>query len=255
MTPFKNVRKIAGLSVIVCALFGASTSYAYLTPQGLHTDDRIKVVPYSANQVINVYATFGYATTIELEQGEYVVNQSGFGKKEGWDVKSSAYDNKIIIKPLIVDATTNLNFTTNRHREYTLLLVPSANEGRQTFRLRFDYPKLDFGRVFSSKRQTSRLIRGFGNPKVVNERYSFWGDKSIAPISAKDNGTFTLLKFKPKTPIPSILAVDLKTRKESMVNFRLQEGYVVVEGVYGQYTLRYGDHATCLFNDKMIKRA
>jgi type IV secretion system protein VirB9 len=96
------------------------------------------------------------------------------------------------------------------------------------------------------------MIQHFGNPAELNNEYTFWGDRTIAPIAAKDNGTLTLIKFRPNAPIPAILAVDPKTRRESLVNYRMQQGYVIIDGVHTQYTLRYGAHVTCLFNEKAI---
>lgn len=248
-----NITKIIKYVVFTLSALSSLTIQAEIKPTRLITDSRIKVVNYSPNQVVKIYARFGYALTIELERGEYIVNSAGFGKDGGWSLSATKFDNKLIIKPMIKNAETNLNFSTNRGREYTLMLVPTNDQHHQTFRVRFQYPKLNFAQIFSSRRHTSNLISGFGNPKQVNEQYSFYGDKSIAPISVKDNGRFTLIKFRPNTPIPAILAVDLKTRKESVINFRVQDGYVVIEGVNAQYTLRYGEQVTCLFNDRVLR--
>ncbi len=249
------MKKLSIIRVYILAILAIATfsSQAEIRPQRLITDSRIKIVKYSPNQVVKVYARFGYAITVELEKGEYLVNDAGFGKEAGWYLHSTKFDNKIIIKPLVKNSETNFNFATNRGREYTLILVPTSNLHHQTFRVRFNYPRLNFAQIFASHPHTSNLISGFGNPKQVNDQYSFYGNKAIAPISVKDNGRFTLIKFKPHTPIPAILAVDLKTYKESIINFRVQDGYVVVEGVNAQYTLRYGEQVTCLFNDRVLR--
>ncbi len=241
--------------ILKCFIVLLITSYtlssvANQTPRGLMTDSRIKIVSYDEDEVVQVRTTFGYATTIELQKGEYITDKPGTGKAEGWYVVSENFSNLISIKPKKANNTTNLNFSTNKGRSYTFLLSAEEESKHPTFRIRFEY---EDSHHLSSPQKAYQLISHFDNPTEVNANYSFWGDKTIAPIVAKDNGNFTLLRFKPGAPIPAILAVDLKTRRESLVNYRLQSGYVVVEGVYPQYTFRLGEHVTCLFNETAIK--
>lgn len=242
----KNVLLVIFLSLI------ASISLAKQNPRGLATDPRIKVVTYDPDNVVEIHTSFGYATTIVLEKGEYVTLDGGMGKKAGWEVVSKPHSNFIIVKPKLENNETNLNFQTNKNRIYSLSLKASDYKRRATFMVRFEYPSQFGNSPFGNRAQAYSIIENFGNPYDINECYSFAGDTTIAPIKAQDNGTFTLLKFKRGTPIPAILAVDPKTRKESLVNFRVQGEFVVVEGVYMQMTLRYGPHVTCLFNDKAI---
>ncbi|MBX9703474.1 MAG: TrbG/VirB9 family P-type conjugative transfer protein [Silvanigrellaceae bacterium] len=236
---------------LMCFIVSQTILFAGQTPKGLVTDSRIKIVNYDEDNVVHINTTFGYATTIELQKGEYITEGSGIGKNAGWEIVSPNYSSLIIVKPKLENNTTNLNVTTNKGRTYTFLLTASSETSRPTFRVRFMYSDLKFNEMGISKGAYS-LIKNFGNPDEVNSNYSFWGDKTIAPILAKDNGTFTLLRFKKGAPIPAILAVDLKTKRESLVNYRLQGAYVVVEGVYPQFSLRKGAHVTCLFNDKAI---
>ena len=230
----------------------ASISVAKQTPQGLVTDSRIKVVPYDSNNVVDIHTSYGYATTIVLEKGEYVTLDGGIGKKAGWKIVSKPRSNFIIIKPELKDNETNFNFQTNKNRIYSLFLKASENLRNPTYMVRFDYPNQFGNSPFATRSETYKMIENFGNPGEINDSYSFSGDTTIAPVKAQDNGTFTLLRFRKGTPIPAILAVDPSTRKESLVNFRVQGDYVVVEGVYVQMTLRYGAHVTCLFNDKGV---
>lgn len=240
------------MAIACIALSQSSVVMASQTPKGLYTDNRIKIVSYDADNVVLVNTTFGYATTIELQKGEYITDKPGIGKGSGWEIASDNYSNLIVVKPKVENNTTNINFTTNKGRTYTFLLTASSESKRPTFRVRFMYSDMKFNGL-GTPEHSYNLIRNFGDPNDVNHQYSFWGDKTIAPVMAKDNGTFTLLRFKKGAPIPAILAVDLKTRRESLVNFRLQGDYVVVEGVYPQYTFRVGAHVTCVFNDKAIK--
>lgn len=238
--------------LFMAALSVAGVSTAQISPRGVITDSRIKVVSYDPNQVTRIVGTFGYATTIELEKGEYITYRPAVGNLPGWHIDSEQYSNQITIKPKLEHASTNFNITTNRGRNYTFYLVTEDGKYRPTFRVKFSYPNPDYVGIFSSKNRTRGVLSRFGSHRQVNDHYSFWGDGMVAPIKAKDNGKFTLLKFRKGSPIPAILAVDRKTRRESLVNYRMQDGYVILEGVHSQYSLRYGDHVACLFNDKAL---
>ncbi|MBA4697721.1 MAG: TrbG/VirB9 family P-type conjugative transfer protein [Legionella sp.] len=236
---------------LFCLLL-SNTGLAKQTPQGLVTDNRIKVVAYDPNNVVEVKTAYGYATTLILEKGEFVTFDGGMGKKAGWEVVSKPRSNLIILKPLLENNATNLNFQTNKNRFYTLALKATRDPRQVSFMIRFEYPSPFGHSPFAMRADAYALLENFGDLTVINDAYSFKGDTGIAPIKAQDNGTFTLLKFRKGCPIPAILAVDLATRRESMVNFRVHGDYVIVEGVYPQMTLRYGAHVTCLFNDKGI---
>ena len=238
---------LTGLLVLLCTPAGAMQ-----TPKGLATDARIKVVPYDANNVVDIHTAYGYVTTIVLEKGEYVALDGGIGKKAGWDVVSKPHSNLIVIKPLLADNATNLNFKTNKNRLYSLALHAKEHTRNPAFLVRFEYPSLFGNSPFAARNEMYAGLDSFGDPTLLNEDYSFKGDTTIAPVKAMDNGTFTLLKFQKGRPVPAILAVDPATRRESLVNFRVQGEFVVVEGVYMQMTLRYGAHVTCLFNDRAL---
>lgn len=250
----KKMKKIILISSLTFLMTASGLSWAIQKPAGLVTDRRIKMVEYDPNNVVQVNTHYGFTTTIELAEDEEVTLNPVIGKSAGWQVLSQK--NYIYLKPMAdadVDDTTDLNVVTNKHTYNFLLYATSAKDtsSSQTFMIKFKYPEDNLKSMLGSSEATYNLIDHFGNPEEVNQEYSFKGDRTIAPIKAEDNGKFTLLLFKKGTPIPAILAVDFGG-KESQVNFRLQGDYVVIEGVYQQYTLRYGPHVVCLFNDKAL---
>jgi type IV secretion system protein VirB9 len=61
-----------------------------------------------------------------------------------------------------------------------------------------------------------------------------------------DDGIKTFMKFSGDTP--AIFIVD-KRRRESLVNYRREQDYIVIDAVSRQWTLRFGTETeTCLFN-------
>ena len=66
------------------------------------------------------------------------------------------------------------------------------------------------------------------------------------PLWVFDDGLKTFMKF--TGDIPAIFIVDAK-RRESLVNYRREADYIVIDKVSRQWTLRFGtEEETCLFN-------
>jgi len=82
----------------------------------------------------------------------------------------------------------------------------------------------------------------------LNFDYSYKGEDDLAPSTVFDNGEFTYFKFRDSKDVPAIFEVD-KERNESVVNYHLENGYVVVESLGRQFTLRHGETEACVFND------
>jgi len=84
--------------------------------------------------------------------------------------------------------------------------------------------------------------------KVRNCHYSVSGSQNIKLVRACDDGTFTFLEFAVARTIPPF-SPSIRTANESVVNFRMEGKYVVIERVGSLFTLRDGNEALCLFNE------
>ncbi|MGO7719114.1 TrbG/VirB9 family P-type conjugative transfer protein, partial [Rhizobium johnstonii] len=74
----------------------------------------------------------------------------------------------------------------------------------------------------------------------------FKGSDAAKPLWVFDDGLKTFRKF--TGDIPAIFIVDRKSR-ESLVNYRREADYIVIDTVSRQWSLRYGtEDETCLFN-------
>lgn len=68
-----------------------------------------------------------------------------------------------------------------------------------------------------------------------------------------DDGQFTYMQLQAWQPVPAIFAVDNVAGKESVVNYRRDGQYLVVQQVVPQFTLREGKyHVTSVFNNRLI---
>ena len=260
--------------IITSLVLGVSTvavslpSFAASTPTGFSVDERVKNVVYNENDVISLTGYYGYQTTIRFANYEKIQNIS-IGDSVAWQVVPNKVGNILFVKPVEERATTNMTVITDRriyNFELTSGQAHSPKDGRITYMLKFSYPQdsiLDFtsdetgtqsfvpasNRPFapSSISPTGR-ISSVGAPRDLNFDYSYKGEDNLAPSTVFDNGEFTFFKFSNQTNLPAIFEVD-QDRNESVVNYHLENGYVVVESLGRQFTLRHGDEEACVFND------
>ena len=242
--------------------------WAASIPKSVSTDSRMKSVVYNENDVVSLRGYYGYQTTVSFAPSEKIQNIS-IGDSIAWQVVPNKVGNILFVKPVEERATTNMTVITDRRIytfELTAGLASSPRDSNITYMLKFNYPQdsvMDFTgrsveifdnayappRPYAPKSKIeSSGISAVGAPKDLNFDYSYKGEDSLAPSTVFDNGEFTYFKFRDTTNLPAIFEVD-KDRNESVVNFHLEDGYLVVEGVGRQFTLRHGEDEACVFND------
>jgi len=252
----------------VSAFFASTPAIAASTPVGVSTDQRVKTIVYNENDVVSLKGYYGYQTTISFAPYEKIQNIS-IGDSVSWQVVPNKAGNILFIKPVEERATTNMTVITDRriyNFELTSGLAGSPRNSNITFMLKFQYPMdsvMDFSdqnggpaTIFSADRPyatkseiTENAISSVGAPRDLNFEYSYKGEEDIAPSTVFDNGEFTYFRFNNMSDLPAIFSVD-KDRNESVVNYHLEDGYVVVESIGKQYTLRHGEDEACVFNDQ-----
>ncbi|MDR6819787.1 type IV secretion system protein VirB9 [Neorhizobium sp. 2083] len=214
-------------------------------------DPRVRSLPYSAEQVFQVTGTYGLVTTILFGSDEEIT-QVVAGDTVSWQILTSADRRSLTLKPMEKDAATNLSVvTTKRTYSFDLRVNDSKAMQNQTFKLKFIYPE-DAGLKGTAElwKQAQDAER---NPNIKNIRrdkvnydYGFKGSDVAKPLWVFDDGLKTFMKF--TGDVPAIFIVDGR-RRESLVNYRREADYIVIDKVSRQWTLRYGtDSETCLFN-------
>ncbi|WP_049730564.1 TrbG/VirB9 family P-type conjugative transfer protein [Rhizobium ecuadorense] len=214
-------------------------------------DPRVRSLPYSAEQVFLVTGTYGLVTTILFGTDEEIT-QVVAGDTVSWQILTSADRRSLTLKPMEKDAATNLSVvTTKRTYSFDLRVNDSKAMQNQTFKLTFTYPE-DAGLKGTAElwKQAQDAER---NPNInnirrdkVNYDYGFKGNDAAKPLWVFDDGVKTFMKF--TGDIPAIFIVDPK-RSESLVNYRREADYIVIDKVSRQWSLRFGtEEETCLFN-------
>lgn len=208
--------------LLVCLCYAAtSLSLAESVPRSIATDNRIKVVMYDPNNIVLLKERYAYQTQISFSVNESIQNVS-IGDSSAWQVVP--INNNLFIKPVAM-SKTNMSVLTNTN-SYNFQLDSTNLKAAPTYKLQFMYPDAGYDQSGQSN-AVDRFV-----PKKINWKYSFTGERSLAPIEAFDNGQFTYFRFKQDgmSHVPSVFIVD-KDRNETLVNYHMQGGYLVVNSV------------------------
>ena len=236
--------------VLLAAAIISHTALAERIPQPMATDQRIRQVVYNAAEVYEVTGNYRFTTTIEFESGE-TVQYLTLGDTIAW--QAHPMGNRVHLKPVEPHAVTNLTVVTDRRTYYFRLTgTTSSSKLDATYLLRFSYgPEGDIAinpaaiRKPAGKQAKDDLAT---QVKIRNCNYSVSGSPNVKLLRACDDGLFTYLEFAEHTNLPAFFAVDPQGN-ESVVNYRMEGKFVVIERVASLYTLRDGNESLCLFNE------
>jgi type IV secretion system protein VirB9 len=226
-----------------------SNAYALREPKPTAMDSRIRIMVYNPDDVFKFTGYYGYQASIQFAEEE-TIDTISMGDTLAWQVVPNG--NRIFIKPMEPDATTNMTVITNRRLYHFELHADEAqdiNDPDIVFAVRFIYPDEDGngGVQHFAVSSAPDLTR----PEKYNFNYTISGSEYIAPIKIFDDGEFTYFQFKNKNAeIPAFFLVDSDNR-EAMVNYRIIGDYVVLERVASQLTLRHGTDVVCVFNESL----
>lgn len=238
------IRRLA-LAVSISVLT-ISQALSEATPRPGRVDARIRDVTYNRDNVTAIDASYGTSTMIQLQSGEKIETLA-LGDAIAWKVEPNRKGDIIFVKPIDKNAQSNLNVVTTK-RVYVFLLRSNTHpvEG-QTYAVRFRFPEdeADARLLAAAKERAAHPNLKTLNIANANSDYGYKGASANKPVAIFDDGTKTWFRFDGETP--AIYSVD-GDRNESLVNFRTEGPYVVVDKVAAQWTLRSGQNATCIFN-------
>lgn len=237
-----NARLSVAASMLALAL--AAPAHAGRTPNPIATDNRIRQVQYDPNQVYEVVGSYGFQTTLEFGRNEGVVNWV-VGDSIAWQVRhAAATPNKLFIKPVEPNATTNLTVTTSCCTYY-MSLGSAKDRSRPTYVVRFiGAGSGDMaGPRAAAPAPAARQAANSGtlvDPSRQNIDYEWAGDKKAIRLQRVfDDGQFTWFKFEQGAQIPVIQVVE-SDGTPSTVNARRQGDFLVVERTAAMFTLLSG---------------
>jgi len=239
---------VLGCFTAALVLFAAQVASGEALPLPGHLDSRIRMVPYSADQVYRLYGYVGYEIDLEFGAGERFL---GLGAGDIEAIAFVAQGSHLFLKPKAALVGTNLTVLTNRH-EYQIEYTASAHRpdegGDVMYAVRFLYPK---SRPQAQAAGEAALVRHDLREASVGRlrNFDYWycGNPSIKPTAAWDNGVLTHLRFGAKTEQPAIF-VSNDDGSESLLNFSMEDGDVLIQRVVRRLILRRGQLTGCIVN-------
>lgn len=240
------MKRSARVAIAVCAISAASAAMAERAPRAVPADYRIRTVAFEKDNVVMLYGTMGVSTMIVFGEDERIATVA-MGDTLAWQAVPDQSKRFLFLKPLDRDAATNMNVVTNK-RIYNFVLKPGTIGGeRAVYKLRFTYPDEETSaRLLNQAREMAAWpnLKGL-TWENMNLDYVYKGREITKPANVFDDGVKTFFYF--EGDVPAIFQVN-SDMTETLVNYRREGKWIVVDKVAGQWTLRHGDESTCVFN-------
>jgi type IV secretion system protein VirB9 len=231
----------------MCVFVAAIQSQAEITPLPGPGDSRIRSAPYNADEVYRLYGFVGYDIGFEFAKNEV------FKRVNGGDLKAitySAQENTFTFKPRVRTTRTNFTVTTNKRRYYIEYSAtdkePDVAAGNVIYVVRFVYPAGSEPELTPAEQVDAALTQA-GRDRPRNLDYWFCGRRELKPVAAFDDGVQTHLTFSPRAELPAVFLKN-EDGSESLVNFTVTKGDLIVHRVVRQLVLRRGRLVACIVN-------
>lgn len=236
-------------TLILAFVFHAAAAHAVTEPQPIKMDHRVRTAVYQPDNVYKYTGHYRYQSSIEFAPDERIETIS-MGDSTAWMMNPSG--NRLFLKPIEQDATTNMTLITNKHIylfELHAKDTDDINDPNMVFIMRFIYPGESDLQTITHFNDNAPEIDLEKNPEKYNTNYTISGPETTAPIKIFDDGEFTYFQFRDKNAeVPAFFWVDAQGN-ESLINFRTRGDYIVVERVASKFTLRHGIDVVCVFNE------
>jgi type IV secretion system protein VirB9 len=225
------------------------TSHAETVPTRGLTDPRIRTATYRDDEVYRLQGIVGYGIELIFEPGESFVGQAG-GDLDA--ITFGAHAHYVILKPRTSHVGTNFVVYTNRRAyrfDYTVVdRRPAAFTDEAIYAVRFTYPPSTGANGPTPAEQVEANLAEAREARPRNLDYWFCGDPAIKPVAASDDGVHTRLTFGSHTELPAIF-VRGADDTESLLNFSIDAGDIVIHRVARAFTLRRGALTGCIVNN------
>lgn len=245
-------RRHATSACFLCALLQATAPLAETVPAKGSVDGRIRAALYDSEEVYKLRGVVGYQIDLQFESGEAFIGL-GAGDIEG--LSFVGQDNHLFLKPKAARVATNLTVLTSRREyqfDYSASSQRPADDAGVIYALRFIYPSTPAESIAAAaaKKLDSRLDDA-SSKRVRNIDYWYCGEPSLKPVEASDDGIHTRLRFAANAELPALF-VRNDDDSESLLNFSMDAGDVIVHRVAKRFILRRGKLTGCVVNQGFV---
>jgi len=243
-----GTRYAAGAALLCGVLYLGNAPAEIVPPKGA-VDSRIRVAAYNGDEVYKLRGFVGYQIDLQFEAGETFTGL-GAGDLEG--LSFVGQDNHLFLKPKAAKVATNLTVLTNRRHyqfDYTALPQrPSADDQGVIYSLRFTYaPAPSLVAAEAAAKRVDSQLESASTHRPQNSDYWYCGQPTLRPTAASDDGVHTRLTFPANAELPAIF-VRNDDGSESLLNFNIEAGDVLVHRVARRFILRRGKLTGCVVN-------
>jgi len=249
----RTARTIGAAAFAVCGLLHSIPAAAESVPAKGLVDSRIRIAAYDGDEVYKLRGFVGYQIDLEFEAGE-IFTGLGAGDLEG--LSFVGQDNHLFLKPKAAKVATNLTvLTSRRHYQFDYIALaqrPATDDPGVIYALRFTYPPApaQSATEAAAKRVDSQLESASAK-RPQNIDYWYCGKPVLRPVAASDDGVHTRLRFAANSDLPAIF-VRNEDGSESLLNFSMDAGDVIVHRVAKRFVLRRGKLTGCIVNQGFI---
>lgn len=234
--------------VVALELLAASHALAETTPARGQLDSRIRTAFYRGDEIYRLQGFVGYAIELIFEDGEEFAGTGG-GDLEG--VTIDAHGSSVLIKPRAAVVATNLVVFTDRRAyrfDYIALeRAPNRATDEVMYAVRFVYPPPPLVNGESPETLIERELAAAPAERPRNTDYWYCGHASLRPVAASDDGVQTRITFSERAEMPAIFVLN-EDGSESLLNFSMDAGDVVIHRLVPKLILRRGRLTGCIVN-------
>ena len=233
--------RLAALALAALVLATPTAASAVQRPVPGSVDPRIQTVFYDPDEVVALEGHFGYQLMIEFGPDERIENVA-IGDALAWQVTPNRGANLLFVKPVEQAVATNMTVVTDRRR-YAFELSASRARGPRAadmaYVIRFTYPPEPVVIMEAAPPPPP--------PERRNVAYTYTGSRAALPSLVFDDGRFTYFQWPEQMATPALFVV-AGDGSESIVNYGVRDGYVVVEQLAPWFRLRNGREVTTVIN-------
>ncbi len=225
----------------------AANRSATLEPATSGYLNAVQVYPYSDGAIYHVFTAPGQVTDIALQPGE-VLGAVAAGDTVRWvigDTTSGSGDTKrthVLVKPFTAGLATNVVITTDR-RTYHLALTSTGRTAMAALSWTYPQDQLIVLRAAAEQARAAQPVSSGLSVERLHFDYAITGDQPAwRPLRAFDDGRQTFIEFPASLAVgeaPPLFLVDGKGTV-SLVNYRVQGRYYVVDRLFDAAELRLG---------------
>lgn len=229
--------KLLAPILVALAVVGAA-------PPALAADPRVRSITFAPDTVFQFVGQPGYQSAIRFAPDERIENVA-VGDSVAWQVTPNKRGDHLFLKPMLAGARSNMTVVTSKR---TYLFDLRAPRGAQpVYAMSFEYPDYPAPGAIepaaTPETQAPVVAAAAPQPAAPPPVFNFgWvrkGPKSLLPARAFDDGRSVYLSWPDGSPLPAVL-VAAADGAEGPVNYRVDGGFIVVDGLPRELILRRG---------------